>query len=370
MAHFAKRWGGEGVVAKDFPGAGNAALAAPGFGLAAGLRSRRADAWCNAGTAPTKAITAMALLFASAAATLGSPKAPEYVKVCSLYGDGFYYIPGTDTCIKLGGWVRTEVNFGTSGGGIRIGTDWPNDSPNMSSSNSWYPLTTYSSVNGGQAPLPESMTLQTEEYFDNAEANGRFAENHHWGLNYHFDDKPSGTTSSGTSTVNVWGHYGQSYLIKPSLSYSIANDYGYDQPYTGGSIGQNGSSSIILDNPYLGINGSNGSTFNIQLQPDKFGGQIAPIVPSGSSTQITPDLGASLYQNYILPNPLPFTRTTLVTEDGPNAPDIQNLPNNDPAQSVQPAPWGAELRAAVDLHMELPAATIELATARSGSSRR
>lgn len=30
-------------------------------------------------------------------------KAIEYVKICSLYGAGFYYIPGTDTCIKLGG---------------------------------------------------------------------------------------------------------------------------------------------------------------------------------------------------------------------------------------------------------------------------
>ena len=29
-------------------------------------------------------------------------KPVEYVKICSLYGDGFYYIPGTDTCIKMG----------------------------------------------------------------------------------------------------------------------------------------------------------------------------------------------------------------------------------------------------------------------------
>src|SRR4051812_27516958 len=28
-------------------------------------------------------------------------KAVEYVKICSLYGAGFFYIPGTDTCIKL-----------------------------------------------------------------------------------------------------------------------------------------------------------------------------------------------------------------------------------------------------------------------------
>ena len=41
-------------------------------------------------------------------------KAVEYVKVCSLYGAGFYYIPGTDTCIRLGGYLRAEVNFGSS----------------------------------------------------------------------------------------------------------------------------------------------------------------------------------------------------------------------------------------------------------------
>src|SRR5262249_35944816 len=36
-------------------------------------------------------------------------KAVEYVKVCSLYGPGFYYIPGTDTCIKLGGYLRVDL---------------------------------------------------------------------------------------------------------------------------------------------------------------------------------------------------------------------------------------------------------------------
>ncbi|QQO23704.1 porin [Bradyrhizobium diazoefficiens] len=42
-------------------------------------------------------------------------KAIEYVKVCSLYGAGFYYIPGTDTCIKLSGYVRADVTFNTNG---------------------------------------------------------------------------------------------------------------------------------------------------------------------------------------------------------------------------------------------------------------
>jgi porin-like protein len=38
-------------------------------------------------------------------------KAVEYVRICSLYGAGFFYIPGTDTCIKLGGYLRADLNI-------------------------------------------------------------------------------------------------------------------------------------------------------------------------------------------------------------------------------------------------------------------
>jgi hypothetical protein len=57
------------------------------------------------------------LLFAGAAQ---AAKPVEYVKVCSLYGAGFYYIPGTDPCIKVGGYLRvgaTDVGTGTVCGG-------------------------------------------------------------------------------------------------------------------------------------------------------------------------------------------------------------------------------------------------------------
>ena len=40
----------------------------------------------------------------------------EYVRICSLYGDGFFYIPGTDTCLKLGGWVRYDGYFNQNSG--------------------------------------------------------------------------------------------------------------------------------------------------------------------------------------------------------------------------------------------------------------
>lgn len=38
-------------------------------------------------------------------------KAVEYVKVCSAYGAGFYYIPGTDICLRVGGLLRVDYNI-------------------------------------------------------------------------------------------------------------------------------------------------------------------------------------------------------------------------------------------------------------------
>ena len=39
----------------------------------------------------------------------------QFVKICSLYGAGFYYVPGTDMCLKIGGWVRAEYAYGNNG---------------------------------------------------------------------------------------------------------------------------------------------------------------------------------------------------------------------------------------------------------------
>ena len=45
----------------------------------------------------------------------------QYVKICSLYGDGFYYIPGTDTCLKMGGYLRVQAEYNAGAGGILTG---------------------------------------------------------------------------------------------------------------------------------------------------------------------------------------------------------------------------------------------------------
>ena len=42
-------------------------------------------------------------------------KPVEYVKICTLYGDGFYYIPGSDTCIRFSGYIRADYGYNVTG---------------------------------------------------------------------------------------------------------------------------------------------------------------------------------------------------------------------------------------------------------------
>ncbi len=55
----------------------------------------------------------LATVVGAQAADLPSKKAAPatYVKICDAYGAGFYTIPGTDTCVKLGGYVRSEYQY-------------------------------------------------------------------------------------------------------------------------------------------------------------------------------------------------------------------------------------------------------------------
>ena len=59
-------------------------------------------------------------------------QAVQYVKICSLYGVGFYYIPGTDMCLKIGGWVRAEYAYGDNG---NLAWGWANGNVNNRTTN-------------------------------------------------------------------------------------------------------------------------------------------------------------------------------------------------------------------------------------------
>src|SRR5579885_1069480 len=67
----------------------------------------------------------------------------QYVKICSLYGAGFYYIPGTDMCLKVGGWTRFEAAYETNNSSTAT---WAGDINAKSTNNLWYRVRGYITV--------------------------------------------------------------------------------------------------------------------------------------------------------------------------------------------------------------------------------
>ncbi|WP_052958513.1 porin [Aquamicrobium sp. LC103] len=46
---------------------------------------------------------------AADAIVIPEPEPMEYVRVCDVYGAGFFYIPGTENCLKIGGYMRYQL---------------------------------------------------------------------------------------------------------------------------------------------------------------------------------------------------------------------------------------------------------------------
>lgn len=58
------------------------------------------------------AIGAITSAQAADAVVVAEPEPVEYVRVCEAYGAGFFYIPGTETCLKVSGYVRYDARGG------------------------------------------------------------------------------------------------------------------------------------------------------------------------------------------------------------------------------------------------------------------
>ncbi len=59
---------------------------------------------------------------AADAIVMAEPEPMEYVRVCDVYGTGFFYIPGTETCLKLSGYVWYQIGAATGQNGFAHST--------------------------------------------------------------------------------------------------------------------------------------------------------------------------------------------------------------------------------------------------------
>ncbi len=62
------------------------------------------------------ALVAVSGARAADAVVVAEPEPVEYVRVCDVYGAGFYYIPGTETCLKVSGYFRYDIAAGDNWG--------------------------------------------------------------------------------------------------------------------------------------------------------------------------------------------------------------------------------------------------------------
>ena len=53
---------------------------------------------------------------AADAVVVAEPEPVEYVRVCDVFGEGFFYIPGTETCLRISGYVRYKVGATSDNG--------------------------------------------------------------------------------------------------------------------------------------------------------------------------------------------------------------------------------------------------------------
>ncbi len=60
--------------------------------------------------ASTAALASVTVAQAADAIVAAEPEPMEYVRVCDAFGTGYFYIPGTETCLKIGGYVRVQVD--------------------------------------------------------------------------------------------------------------------------------------------------------------------------------------------------------------------------------------------------------------------
>jgi hypothetical protein len=82
-----------------------------------------------------------------------APAAANYVKVCDAYGAGFFYIPGSDTCLKLSGFVRAEY---------RMYDNKKGDAYSGASSYGWANRTTHGISTRARADLTIDARTNTE----------------------------------------------------------------------------------------------------------------------------------------------------------------------------------------------------------------
>jgi hypothetical protein len=157
-------------------------------------------------------------------------KAVEYVRICSAYGAGFWYIPGTDTCMKIGGYLRADVTFN---GSIHGQPAWSGDLGQHNRYNDYF-------VDRSRMALTVDTRTATEYGVVRTFLQGNF------------QFSTLGSNTFNPNTVNMVAPIGSSNLLDTPGSGYVATEYIFVQ-FAGFTFGKSASAYA---SPWQGFPGN------------------------------------------------------------------------------------------------------------------
>ena len=160
--------------------------------------------------------TAFSGAHAADAIVAAEPEPMEYVRVCDAYGDGYFYIPGTETCLSIGGYIRSEGRFGRNRAGTSDWSFWNRAQMTLSTKNDteYGTLAGVITLRGNIENSNSATTFLQEAYIDIA--NLRVGMQYSWWDN---DRSMSGETDVVSSNQTV--HNSIRYMFADTKTFSL-----------------------------------------------------------------------------------------------------------------------------------------------------
>ena len=144
------------------------------------------------------------------------PEAVEYVRVCDAFGTGFFYIPGTETCLRIHGYTRFDV-----AGGDLLAARAAGSAINVGDGDQTYNVRTRFSFRVSTASETELGTLRTY-----METRWQYDTNNHYGASTNNDTVDGYSNGSEFSLNFAWIQLGGLRVGKDESLFSTFTGYG------------------------------------------------------------------------------------------------------------------------------------------------
>ncbi|MDM9628487.1 porin [Rhizobium sp. S152] len=174
------------------------------------------------------ALTSVSGAYAADAVVAAEPEAVEYVRVCDAYGTGYFYIPGSETCLKIGGYIRTEARFGRDRAGTSDWDFWTRAQVVFTSKSEteFGTLTGVINLRTNASNASNAGTFLNEGYIDIAGV--RAGMQYSW-----WDDDPSGETDVVASNSTRHNSLRYQYETENFAAGVSLDELEYDSGYRG-----------------------------------------------------------------------------------------------------------------------------------------